>query len=542
MNQGTLGLLGLGLLLTAFSCRPAAPEIDPGEPTLRRLTEPQYVNSVRDLLGDDLFVPTGLEPDSRISGLQALGAAQASISPRGVENFEVAAYALAEQAMDPSRAEALLPCAPSGTIDAACAEAFVVEFGRRAWRRPLTATEVDPLVDIATNAAGVLGSFEDGLEFAIAAILMAPEFLYRTELGEPDPQGRWDRRFTGYEVASRLSFMIWNTTPDDELLDAAAAGDLDDDSLLLGQVERLMADPRARDGMGAWISDMLHLADLDDMEKDPGTFVHVTDTLGVAARTETLRGFESLAFDDEGDLRELVTTRRTFVDRELAALYDIPAPAREGFGEYTFGEDSQRVGLLGQASFLALNSHPVSTSPTLRGKFLQEVLLCRTLPGPPADVDTSIPEPTEEAPTLRDRVLRHLEDPGCASCHVIMDPMGLGLENFDGIGRYRTHDEGALIDASGDLDGAEFDGPISLAAAIHDHDDFAPCLVKTLVRYSNGRRAVFGEIQGLDWLEGEFGFRRHRLDPLVQDLAMSPLFRQAGTLDVDAEPDDEEAE
>ncbi|MCP4870047.1 MAG: DUF1592 domain-containing protein [Proteobacteria bacterium] len=542
MNQRFLGLLGLGALFVAVSCRPPAPEIEPGEPTLRRLTEAQYVNSAHDLLGEDVFVPTGMEPDTRITGLLALGAGQTALSPRGVENFEAAAYALAEQAMEPGRAEALLPCSPSGTVDAACAEQFIEEFGRRAWRRPLTADEVGPLVDVATNAADVLESFEDGLEFAIASLLMAPHFLYRTELGEADPEGRWDRRFSGYEVASRLSFTLWNTTPDDELLDAAEAGDLDDDALLLAQVERLMADPRARAGLSAWISDMLHLADLDDLEKDPSTFVYVTDTLGQAARTETLMGFEALAFDDEGDLRELATSRRTFVDRELAALYDLSAPAREGFGEYVHPDESLRIGLLGQASFLALNSHPVSTSPTLRGKFLQEVLLCRTLPGPPADVDTSIPEPTEDAPTLRDRVLRHLEDPACAGCHEVMDPMGLGLENFDGIGRFRTHDEGALIDASGDLDGVDFDGPLSLAQAIHDNDDFAPCLVKTFVRYSGGRREVFGELEGLDWLSGEFAFRKHRLGPLVENLTLSPLFRQAGALDVDTEPDEGEAE
>jgi hypothetical protein len=270
--------------------------------------------------------------------------------------------------------------------------------------------------------------------------------------------------------------------------------------------------------------------------------VNVTDTLGTSAREETLLGFETLAFDDDGDLRDLVTTRRTFVNRELATLYDIPAPARDGFGEYTFGEESLRVGLLGQASFLALNAHPVSTSPTLRGKFLQEVLLCRVLPGPPADVDTSIPPPTEVAPTLRDRVLQHLEDPSCASCHQMMDPMGLGLENFDGIGRFRTHDEGAEIDASGDLDGVEFVDPVGLAQAIHDHERFAPCLVKTLVRYSNGHTEGFGELDGLDWLAGEFTFRKHRLGPLVEDLTLSPIFRQAGELDTTSEPGDEGAD
>ncbi len=536
MSRGSLAVLCFAALA---ACRPAPPEITPQEPVLRRLTEAQYVNSVHDLLGDDVFVPTSLEPDVRLGGLVAVGAAQASISPRGVENFEAAAYALAEQALDPARASDLVPCSPAGTIDAGCAEAFVAAMGRRAWRRPLTQAEIDPLVAVAGAAADQLGDFHDGLEFALAGLLMSPHFLYRTELGEPDPDGVWERRFTGYDVASRLSFLLWNTTPDDELLDAAEAGDLTDDAGLAEQVDRLLGDPRAREGVRAWAADMLSLAELDDMEKDPATFVHVTDTLPAAAREETLRGVEALVFEDEAPLQELLTSRRTFLDRELATLYDVPAPARDGFGEFVHGDDSLRVGFLGQASFLAPNAHPVSTSPTLRGMFIQRVLLCRTLPGPPADVDTSIPEPSEDAPTLRDRVLQHLEDPGCSGCHQIIDPPGLGLEHFDGVGRFRTTDGGAPIDASGDLDGVPFDGPVELAEAIAANEDFAPCMVQTMVRYANGNIARSGEFDGLLWLDDEFAFRKHRVQPLVEDLALSPLFRQAGALDTDAEPEED---
>jgi len=538
MNWACLTSLCPAALLVA--CRPAVPEIAPEEPTLRRLTEAQYDRSVRALLGggDDLFVPSGLEPDVRLGGLVAIGSSQAATSPRGVENFESAAFALAAQGLAVGRRDRILSCEPSGTVDATCAQEFVTSFGLRAWRRPLTDAEISSLVEIAGASAETLGDFHEGLEFALAAILMSPHFVYRVELGEPDPEGRWERRFSGHELASRLSFLIWNQGPDDELLTAAGAGELDDEQGLADQVDRLLEDPRARDGLGAWLSDMLHLDDLDDMEKDPFTFVHVTETLGQAARTETLMGFNALAFDDEGDLRDLVTTRRTFLDRELATLYDVRAPTPEGFGEFVYADEDMRRGLLGQASILALNAHPVSSSPTLRGLFVQQVLLCHTLPGPPAGVDTSIPAPTDEARTLRDRVLRHLEDPACAGCHELMDPVGLGLENFDGIGRYRTHDEGALIDASGDLDGGEFTNPAELADVLHDHPDFAPCLATTLTRYATGQQESFGTLDGVDWLAGEFAFDKHRLEPLVQELALSPMFRQAGALDTTAEPEE----
>ncbi len=507
------------------------PDVSPEPPTLRRLSNVQYTNTVRDLFGDEIIIPGELDPDERVYGLVAVGASRTSYSPRGVENIESSSYLLAEQAMAPERRDAFVPCTPQGVTDDDCAETVITAFGRRAWRRPLTADEVTRFTRVARTAATTLGDFHDGLEYAIAGLLQSPDFLYRVELGQVDPTGELGHRYDDWEMASRLSFLLWNTTPDDELLDAAAAGDLTNESGLLAQTERLLASPRSTDGLVAWFDDWMHLAELDELYKEPLVFPHMSDTLGESARQESERLFKMVAIDRGDDLRDLITSRRTFIDRELAALYDVQAPARDGFAAHEHPEDSQRRGLLGHASFLALNAHPVSTSATLRGKFVREVFLCAELPGPPAGVDTSIPPVTEQARTLRDRVQQHLVDPSCAGCHENMDLVGLAFENFDGIGRYRTLEEGVPIDSSGELDDVPFDNAAGLAEALREHPDLGPCITKTLVRYANGYREDLGQLEALSWLADDFAAGEYRLEPLLLQLTSSPLFRATSEID-----------
>jgi hypothetical protein len=518
------------LLMLGLGCRAEMPDVNPEAPTLRRLTNDQFSNTIRDLLGADVVIPGELDPDSRVAGFLSVGASVAAFSPRGTENIETFAYFLAEQAMAEERRDTLMPCAPAAVVDAECSRQFVEEFGRRAWRRPLISSEVERMAGLADLAADTLGDFHDGLEFAIAGLLQAPDFLYRVELGA-DSDGELPRRYTDWELASRLSYLLWNSTPDNALLDAAEAGLLSTEDGLLAEVERLLDAPRSLSGLQAWFADMMHLADLPELYKEASVFPHMSDTLPEAARQEALRTFAHVAFDTQGDLRDLVTTRTTFVNRELAALYDLRAPLQDGFAAVEHGEGSMRRGLLGQVAFLGLNAHPVSSSATLRGKFIREVFLCTQLPGPPADADTSIPPVTETARTLRDRVQMHLTDPGCAGCHRSMDLVGLGLENFDGIARFRTTEEGAPIDASGELDDLTFMDAPGLSDALHDNEGFAPCLVKSLVRYSNGHREEPGQFEALKHLGELFAADGHRLEPMILELTTSPLFIQAGAID-----------
>lgn len=520
----------LHLLLTASICVGCATEpvpVDPPEPRLRRLTQDQYRNVVADLFGADVVVPPNLEPDLTVDGFAAIGAALGSISARGVEQYEEAAYSVAGQALgseaDPA---ALVPCTPSGAVDSACAEAFLGDLAFRAWRRPVSAEELGRLVAVTEQAGESLGDFYEGVQFGVAAILQSPNFLFREELGEDDPDNPGGRRFTSWEMASRMSFLLWNTGPDAELLAAAEAGDLVTDDGLAAQADRMMADPRARRGIRAFFTELYKLQRLDDLEKDPTVFVHMGDDVGAAAREETLLNVEALVFDEDADFREFITSDRTFVNPKLASIYNIRSPVREGFGEATLDADDGRRGFLGQLSFLALNSHPINSSATLRGKFVRETLLCQSIPDPPADVDTSIPEPSGNAPTLRDRVADHLSVDACAGCHEIMDPIGLGFENFDALGRWRTTQGGAVIDPSGVLDGVAFDNAWQLADVVAEHEKFGSCIARSLFRFGVGHLEEPGERPSVAALGADLEASGFRIHDLVLSLVTSPVFRQ----------------
>ena len=507
------------------------PVIDLPEPTLRRLTRSQYNNAIQDLLGDEVVLPSSLEPDETTDGLLAIGAALTTISPRGVEQYENAAYSLIAQVLDnPALRDELIQCTPEDTVDEECAEVTMATFGERAWRRPLDEEEISVLVDISTEASGVLDDFYEGLVFGLSAVLQSPNFLFRTELGEVDPDSG-DRRFSNYEMASRLSFFLWNTIPDEELLLAAAAEELTDDAGLLAQADRMMADERFEDGLREFFSDMLNLHELDDLTKDPTIFTHMSPEVGPSAREETLLGILDNVMTEDGDYRDVFTTTKTFLDRKMASIYSVRAPAREGFAPTVLDDAGGRRGLLGHASFLAMNSHPVSTSATLRGQFVREVLLCQYIAPPPSDVDTSIPEPSATARTLRERVAVHLEDAFCASCHQLTDPIGLGLEQFDGLGHFRLREEGAEIDPSGELDGHAFSDAWELSDRIANHPSLTTCFTRTFMAYASGHSVTDGEEEAVNYLNEGFQYMDHSVQFLMQDLIMSSAFRMAGEIE-----------
>ena len=496
------------------------PDVAASAAPLRRLTAAQYAQAVRDVLGPDLVLPTALEPDVPYAGLVALGVARTSVSAWGVEQYEAAAFDLAEQLMaDPARRGALVPCTPAGVVDAACAGAALTGLGLKLWRRPVSPAESEALVAIAGDAAQTLGDFHQGLKYAVSALLQSPSFLYRWELGEGGA-------FGDYALASRLSFLLWNTTPDDALLAAAGRGELSTESGLAAQVDRLLASPRARVGVRSFFTELYELYRLDDMVKDPNLFVHYDTELGPAAREETLSVIEHLVFEEEGDFRDLLTTTRTYVDRRLAAVYQVRAPSRDGFAAVVLPEDGPRRGLLGHVSTLALHSHPEGSSAVLRGHFVRKVLLCGVIPPPPVNVNTALPEPSADAPTLRLRNRVHLELPECAGCHALMDPIGLGLENFDAVGRHRVKDNGAVIDPSGELDGVPFEDPWALAGVVRDHPALPRCLVRNLYRYATGAEESGAEQALLNGLSGRFAARGYKVKALLRDLATSPAMRR----------------
>jgi PAS domain-containing protein len=457
-----------------------------------------------------------------------VGAADTTYSPRGVASMEDAALKIAEQVIENPQSRArLVPCAPSAAVDAACSRAVVRRLGRLAWRRPLTDAELERVAGVGDAAARTLGDFHGGLVYAVAALLQSPYFVFRVELGQGEGEAR---AFDAYELASRLSFFLWNTTPDEALLDRAADGTLSTDAGLRAEATRLLDSPRAREGLSNFFAEQFGLYALDTLAKDPKLFEHFDAQLGPDAREETLRLLLSQVLDADADFREVLTTRRTFLNPRLAALYGVPAPSPDGFREVDLPESAHRAGLLSHASVLNLYAHQVSSSATLRGKFVRTVLLCQPVPAPPVNVDTSIPAPSGTTRTLRERVAEHLENPSCAGCHTLLDPIGLGLENYDAIGRFRETDNDERIDPTGTLDGVDFADAKGLGQALAEHEAFAPCVVRTLVRYASGHVEAAGEQAAVEALADRFAALDYRVKPLLLEIVMSPLFRRAGAL------------
>jgi len=505
------------------------PDVSPDPPRLRRLTRVQYKNALVDLFGDDLVLPVSLEPDVREEGLQSVGAGSTSISPRGVEQYEDAAFDVAEQVVAwPDRVADWMDCDLEVEVSQTCAEQLATTLGRRAWRRPLEAEEVAALSGLITTIAAEADEPAVGVAYGISAILQDPRFLYRVELGTDDGTG--GRVLTDLELASRLSFLLWNSLPDEALLEAAQAGELSSADGLRTHAERLLADDRAREGLRNFFTELYQLDLLDSITKDPLVIPQSSPEVGPAARAETLAVLEWLVFDEDTDFRKAITTRRTFIDRRLAAIYGVQAPDVAQAAWTDLPEDGGRRGVLGHVSFLMLNAHNSTTSATLRGKFVRERMLCQVMPAPPADVDTSIPEADETSPTLRDRVAVHLEDPACAGCHELMDPIGLGFENFDAIGKWRSTEAGAVIDPSGNLDGTDFTDAWEMAAAISKHPQFGPCVAQNLYQYTTGLPLGEGERDLVDWLADGFAADGHRMQALVLRIIDSPGFRQVGEI------------
>lgn len=498
------------------------PDVLPGPGSLPRLTRSQYRHAIIDLLGPAIVVPAALEPDIPIEGSVALGTTTLAVSARGVGLYERAAYAIAEQAMaeGPAR-DALVTCAPTGPGDAACAGEVLAPLARRAYRRTPSPEELEALVAVAVNAGATLGDFHDGLEYGIAAILMTPDFLYRPALGGAAPEGG---ALSQLELASRLAFFLWDTLPDDALLDHAEAGTLEGAGLE-AEVDRMLADPRLAQGLRAFATDWLELDRLSNLSKDSTMFRAASAELGPDAREETLRFLEHHFLTEEVPYRDIFTSRTTFVNRRLASIYGVEAPAREGFGAVTLPEDGERIGLLGHASLLSLHAHATSTSPTLRGKFIRTTLLCTEIPPPPASVETTIPPPSVDATTLRDRLAAHRDSPACAACHTALDPIGLGLEQFDGIGALRTLDNGAPIDASGHLDDRPFTTGRQLAELVAEHPELVSCFVERVFRYATGSEPEGDDEGALHDANQRFVGGGTRYRALVRAIALSPSFR-----------------
>ncbi len=522
-----LALIAAAVVLGAMFAGPREPEPVGGPEMLRRLTEEQYRASIEDIFGPEIPVNARFEVPLRAEGLIAVGTGQSGMSPFSMEQYDAAAEGIAAAVLAVGAREEFVPCVPAtqAEFDRSCAETFVSQTGRLLFRRPLTEDEVALYVDAASQGYQQGGDFYAGLQMSLYAMLMAPDFLFRLERVEPGASGQI-AELDAYSKASRLSFFLTNSAPDAQLLDAAENGDLDRWWGVNREVNRLMDSPRFEGAIRAFFSDMLHFEELDAVSKDPAIYPAFTSDVTDDAREQTLRTIVHVLLDEGGDYRDLFTTREAFLTRALGAIYRVPVTHRGAWEVSTFPQSSRRAGIQSHISFLALHSHPGRSSPTLRGYAMREVFLCQEVPDPPANVNfTAVEESAHEGPTTaRDRLVLHNTQPACAGCHKVMDPLGFSLENFDGIGTWRTHEGGLPIDTSGSLDGSEFADPGSLANALHDHREVPRCLAEKMYKSAVGRDITWDERPYLDWLIATFEEEDYRVPDLMRAIATSDNF------------------
>ncbi|HEU0122495.1 MAG TPA: DUF1592 domain-containing protein [Bryobacteraceae bacterium] len=461
------------------------------KPVLRRLTNTQYNNTVRDLLGDDTRIAEQFPIEDFVNGFRNQFQSQ-SVSPLLAEAYTTGAEKLAKSAFRGGDTRGLVPCKETTP---ACGAKFIREFGAKAFRRPVLETEVARYQKLW--AAG-------GAQMVVEGMLQSPNFLLRTENGA-EPSWR------PYETASRLSYALWNSMPDKELFRAAAAGELATAEGVEKQARRMLRDQRARTMVDEFTSEWMRFDSLLGAVKERSSFPMYTPELAVAMTEEARKLVEYLVWDNR-NFMEIYSADYAFVSTPLAKLYNIPAPATE-FARVSLPPEAERAGVLGQALLLAATAKPADTSPTARGLFVREHFLCQEVPQPPPGVNANLPINSRAKPmTNRERLGVHLSNDSCASCHTLIDPIGFGFEKFDAVGQRREKlkivfeperkDKGEKetvyldFDTSGYVAGAPnsaFRSPRELGTILAGNQQCQQCVVKQLFRYYHGRMEKAGD-------------------------------------------------
>ncbi len=440
-------------------------------------------------------------------------------------------YAAARPTDTPSRRH-ILTCRPAGDKDTACARTIISTVARRAYRRPVTDLDLQVLMPFYTEGRDS-GGFEKGIQEAIARILVSPSFLFRVEQDVAEAGGPKNYRVSDLELATRLSFFLWSSVPDDALLDLAEHGKLKDPTVLDQQVRRMLADERSSALVGNFASQWLHLRDVSELKPDRWNFPEFDDNLRRAFRRETDLFVQSIVREDRGVL-DLLTADYTFINERLARHYGIPNIYGDHFRRVTVTDESRR-GLLGQGSILTVTSSPTRTSPVRRGIYILENFLGVSPPPPPPNVpslkDTNA---GGKVLSMRERMVQHRANPVCASCHSMMDPLGLALENFDGVGKWREKSESnGPLDVSGTLpDGTTFDGPVGLRNALLRYSDaFVTTFTDKLLTFALGRGLEYYDAPTVRRITQEAAKQNYKISTLIQAIVRSPAFQMRRSLD-----------
>lgn len=491
-----------------------------GSVATHRLSNVEYDNTVRDLLGDTSRPSSQFPVDDTGASTFTNNADALSISPLLFEAYETAAEALATTAMAGPARSKIMVCDPATAGEDACRSQIMSTFAARAWRRPLTTDEVTALVNVASASKSQGDPFETGIQIGVQAVLLSPNFLFRAEIdatpGDPTPHLLED-----HELASRLSYFLWSSMPDDELRASADAGKLRDRNELDAQAKRMLADPRALslvDNFGRqWLNRTFVNA-----KPDPMVFPAFTASLRASMNEETQQFLQEVLLGS-GSLLDLIDGQYTYVNSELASYYGLPPVTGSGFQKVSLA-GTNRGGILTQGSWLAQTSLTSRTIPTRRGAWVLALLLCQPPTTPPGVISALPPEMPGQ--TIRQRLAGHATAPGCANCHALMDPIGLSMEHFDAIGRWRDLDSGAMIDATGQLpSGVQYDGVTQLEAALKADPAVLQCATNKVLSFALGRVPTTDDTCRIQAFAADIATKGYQTKELLLDVIHDDSFR-----------------
>jgi cytochrome c551/c552 len=422
----------------------------------------------------------------------------------------------------PSRRR-IFTCRPAAGADSVpCARQILSTIARRAYRRPITDPEMERLLGYFQRGKNEGGSFDSGIESALTFVLVSPEFLFRAETDPARVTAGSAYRISDLELASRLSFFLWSSVPDDELINLASRGKLRDPAVLEQQVRRMIADNRSEALIQNFFGQWLYLRNLKATAPDQQVFPDFDDNLRQGFLRETELFVGSIMREDRSVV-DLLTANYTYVNERLAKHYGIPNVYGGQFRRVALTDPARR-GLLGQGSVLTVSSYANRTSPVLRGKWILTNIMGTPPPPPPPNVP---PFDEQAHGTVRERMVQHRANPACSGCHSVMDPIGFAMENFDAVGHWRTRDNGALIDASGVLpDGTKVNGPAAVMAALAEHpEQFVRTMTAMMLTYALGRGLEYYDMPVVRTITREAGKRDYRFSELVLGIVKSPPFQ-----------------
>jgi Protein of unknown function (DUF1592)/Protein of unknown function (DUF1588)/Protein of unknown function (DUF1595)/Protein of unknown function (DUF1587)/Protein of unknown function (DUF1585) len=457
----------------------------PGPSPLRRLTHREYDNTIRQLLGDTSDPAKAFAPEEEAFGFDN------SAEARGVTSLLAEQYMNAAEQLATNAAKdlpKLMGCDPAATAGDACVSQFIQTFGKRAFRRPVRPEEQKRFADLFATGRTKYGTTM-GVQLMLQAILQSPNFLYRVELGSAAASGTRVAALDPWETASRLSYLLWASMPDEELLRAAESGQLSTREQVTAQATRMLADGRSKIVLAEFHRQWLELPKIDTIEKDLTVIQGFTSDLRPLMRQETESFIDAIASSDKADFPSLLTAPFSFMNAKLAAFYGVKGPTGDAFQRVDL-DPSKYAGILTQGGLLALHAHANQTSPVHRGLFVRRQLLCASPPPPPANVVIDLPK-LDANLTTRQRFSQHATTAFCSACHKMMDPIGLGFEGFDPVGRLRATENGLPVDVSGelvstDVDG-KFAGPVELAGKLAVSQQVEDCAVTQWFRFGYGR-------------------------------------------------------